>query len=194
MEWKLQDTNYPSTFEFHEHRDRANHLTHQDHNMRLRRAARIIRQLEPMSVSDLGCGDGGLLKLLNNYGITAWGYDFCPGNVYGAIQDRQVDVEMIDVFNTRTVPRWGELTVMTEVLEHLADPHDVLEWVSENTRYILVSSPADENPDIDQSTDPCHIWAWDWQGYEDLVNEHFHVLRHERVEWSQLILAESRQG
>jgi len=153
----------------------------------------MIADVDPMSVADLGCGDGGLLKLLNNYGITAWGYDFTPANVLGAVEDRQVDVQLIDVFNTRTVPRWAELVVMTEVLEHLADPHDVLEWVSENTRYIFVSSPADENPDVDQSTDPCHIWAWDWQGYEDLVNEHFVVLRHERVMWSQLILAESRQ-
>lgn len=194
MEWKLQDTNYPSTFEFHEHRDRANHLAQQAHTRRLKASARMIADVDPMSVADLGCGDGGLLKLLNNYGITAWGYDFTPANVSAATQERQVDVQQIDVFNTRTVPQWAELVVMTEVLEHLADPHDVLEWVSENTRYILVSSPADENPDVDQSTDPCHIWAWDWQGYEDLVNEHFHVLRHERVEWSQLILAESRQG
>lgn len=192
MQWKLQDTNYPSTFEFHEHRERANHLAHSDHNQRLKEAARLVASVDPMSVVDLGCGDGGLLKLLNNRGITAWGYDFCPANVYGAVLDRQVDVELIDVFNTRTVPRWGELAVMTEVLEHLADPHDVLEWVSENSRYIVVSSPADETKE--NSKDECHIWAWDWQGYEDLVNEHFRVLRHERVTWSQLILAESRQG
>jgi len=157
--------------------------------MRLRRAARIIREAEPDSVVDLGCGDGGLLKLLN--GMDCWGYDFTPANIVGA-EERGVDAKLIDVFNTRDVPRWGDLAVMTEVLEHLADPHDVLEWVSENVRYVLVSSPWGESPDTGQGTDPCHIWAWDWTGYHELLSKNFTVLRHEKVDWSQLILARSK--
>lgn len=156
--------------------------------MRLRRAARLIREVEPISVVDLGCGDGGLLKLLN--GMDCWGYDFTPANVQAARYERDVNVSMVDVFNTRTVPRWGQLAVMTEVLEHLKDPHDVLEWVSEHVDYVLVSSPHGENP-ANGPTDPCHIWAWDWQGYEELLSKNFSVLRHERVDWSQLILARS---
>ena len=188
MEWKLQD-DYPSTFEFHEHRERANHLIHQDHNMRLRRAARMIRECGPSSVVDLGCGDGGLLKLLD--GMDCWGYDFTPANIVGC-EERGVDGTLIDVFNTRDVPRWGQLVVMTEVLEHLANPHDVLEWVSENCEFIVVSSPWGENPEINQGTDPCHIWAWDWAGYEELIRKNFSILWHEKVDWSQLILARSK--
>jgi 2-polyprenyl-3-methyl-5-hydroxy-6-metoxy-1,4-benzoquinol methylase len=190
MEWKLQG-NYQSTFEFHEHRPRANHLIEQQHNQRLRMAARMIANLQPRSVVDLGCGDGGLLKLLNGYAITAWGYDFCPGNVEGAVnaKDRGLDVQLIDVFNTRTVPEWGQVAVMTEVLEHLADPHDVLAWVSENVEYVLVSSPHGERPD---SFDECHIWAWDIPGYAEMVSEHFEVLQHETADWSQLIVGRSK--
>ncbi len=191
MEWRLQDTDFPSTFEFHEHRERANHLAHHDHNQRLRRAARIIWELNPVSVVDLGCGDGGLLKLLN--GFPSWGYDFTPANVEAATNERQVDVQLIDVFNSRMVPRWGQLAVMTEVLEHLAHPRDILEWVSEHVDFVLVSSPRNERGDSDLGTDPCHIWAWDWEGYENLLSEHFNVMRHEAVEWSQIILASTKR-
>lgn len=193
MEWRLQQSNYPSTFEFHEHRERADHLSQSDHNPRLRAAAEMVKDLDPASVVDLGCGDGGLLKLLNNFGITAWGYDFSPANVDAAIDERNVDVQQIDVFNIRTVPRWGQVVVMTEVLEHLADPHDVLEWVSENCDYIVVSSPSGENPALGP-TDECHIWSWDWEGYHDLVSEHFTVLKHEAVTWSQIIAARSKNA
>lgn len=190
MEWRLQDSDYVSTFEFHEHRERANHLAQREHNPRLRRTARLIWDLNPISVVDLGCGDGGLLKLLN--GLPCWGYDFCPANIEGG-KEREVDIEFIDVFNTRDVPRWAELVVMTEVLEHLAHPHDIVEWVSENCEYLVASSPHGEHPGCELGTDPCHIWAWDMEGYYEMVSEHFTILRHEVIDWSQIIVGRSKK-
>jgi hypothetical protein len=184
-EWHLgQD--HVSTFEFHEHRERAPHLEQPIHRQRLVRAAELVRELEPASVVDLGCGDGGLLSLIPD--IPSWGYDFQPTNPAGWAE-RGVQAEQLDVFNTREVPRWGELAVMTEVLEHLADPHGVLDWVSHHVTYVVASSPRYENGEYHGD---CHAWAWDEPGYRALFEPRFEVLTHEGSDWSQLIVAKSR--
>ncbi|GGK61374.1 hypothetical protein Sme01_03120 [Sphaerisporangium melleum] len=187
-EWRLFDGDTPhvSTFAFHEHRDRAPHLEQPLHRDRLHTAADAIRRLAPASVVDLGCGDGGLLSLLD--GIPAWGYDFHPASAT-AWAGRGVIAERLDVFNARHVPRWGQLAVMTEVLEHLADPHGAVEWVSRHAQFTVASSPKDETGD---EHGDCHAWAWDMDGYRALFDPHFEVLDHVPVGWSQLVVGRSR--
>lgn len=136
---------------------------------------------------DLGCGDGGLLSLLTR-DLDAWGYDFSPVNQQGWAE-RWVTAEVRDVFNDRDVPRWAELAVCTEVLEHLTDPHGTIEWVARNTRWIVASSPHSET---DRNHGDCHAWAWDYDGYRELIEPHFEILTHETVHWSQLITGRSR--
>lgn len=184
-EWHLgQD--HVSTFEFHERRDRAPHLEQPDHRQRLKRAARLIRRLKPASVVDLGCGDGGLLSLIRD--IPSWGYDFAPANAAGWAE-RDVQAEQRDVFNARDVPRWGELAVLTEVLEHLADPHGVLEWVSYHVTHVVASSPRRESA---TAYGDCHAWAWDEEGYRALFDPHFIVTDQIGLDWSQIIVARSK--
>lgn len=187
-EWRLFDGDVPhvSTFAFHEHRDRAPHLEQTMHRDRLLRTAELVRALSPASVVDLGCGDGGLLSLIAD--IPSWGYDWHPASAQGWAE-RGVHAEHLDVFNGRQVPRWGQVAVLTEVLEHLAGPHGVVEWVSRHAEYVVASSPKDET---DQSHGDCHAWAWDMAGYEALFAPHFEILTHEPAGWSQIIVGRSR--
>lgn len=187
-EWKLFDGDRPyvSTLDFHRDRERAPHLEQPDHRARLKRCARLIHNMDPASVVDLGCGDGGLLSLIKD--IPSWGYDFQPGNE-PAWAERRVNAERRDVFNTRDVPKWGDLAVLTEVLEHLADPHGTIEWVSRNTTWIVASSPRHETADFHGD---CHAWAWDEDGYEALIAPHFEVTSHIGLDWSQIIIGRSR--
>jgi 2-polyprenyl-3-methyl-5-hydroxy-6-metoxy-1,4-benzoquinol methylase len=120
---------YVATARFHEHRERAPHLEQQAHRGRLSRVAHLIRTLRPNSVVDLGCGDGGLLSLIKD--IDSWGYDFQPSNAAGWAE-RGVAVELHDIFDPAAEVRWGEVAVMTEVLEHIANPHGVVGWVARN--------------------------------------------------------------
>lgn len=186
-EWKLFDGTTPrvSTFAFHAHRDRARHLEQIDHRQRLEACARIIRGLTPASVVDLGCGDGGLLSLIAD--IPSWGYDFQPSNTEGWLE-RGVTAKLRDVFNSLDGVTWGEVAVLTEVLEHLADPRTVVGWVSRNVTWVVASSPKDETGDRHGD---CHAWAWDMDGYRALFEPHFDVTRHESVGWSQLLVGRS---
>jgi len=184
-EWKLYqgDVAHVSTSEFHEHRERATHLEQEVHRPRLEHAAQLVRMVG-QSVSDLGCGDGGLLSLIPD--LDAWGYDFAPANVAGW-DERGVRAEFLDVFGAdRDKVVFGVTTVVTEVLEHLTDPHAELRWIVRHSPFIVASSPWTEN---DQHHDECHAWAWDQNGYRDLVEQAgYRVLRHDLVNQFQIIL------
>lgn len=191
---------HQSTFEFHSDRERAPHLEQGTHTGRLRLAAEMIQEaahgvrqrgeLIP-TVSDLGCGDGGLLSLLKDSpALISWGYDFAPANAAGWAE-RGVQAQPFDVFGKdRASVRLGSVAVATEVLEHLADPHGVVRWIGETSRFLVASSPWTEN---DISHDACHTWAWDMEGYRALVEQGgFTVVRHEQVGQFQVILGEHR--
>src|SRR5678816_1829435 len=182
-EWRLQETDYPSTFAYHEHRERAPHLEQSWQNARIYKAAKLIRLSGARTVVDLGCGDGGLLSVVQSFGIECWGYDFCPANALGWVE-RGVRGELRDVFNDRPDDiRWGDLAVATEVLEHLSDPHGTVEWIAQHSPNIVASSPWGERPN--QGTCDSHIWAWDMEGYAAMIGKHFEILDHRKVEWSQ---------
>lgn len=193
-EWRLFDSPVPhvSTAEFHADRDRARHLEDPTHQPRLTRAAELVADAAercdgPVTISDLGCGDGGLLSLVSGLG-DAWGYDFQPANVAGWVE-RQVRAEPLDAFGADRAPvRLGAIAVTTEVLEHLADPHGTLRWIHGSAAAFLVaSSPADETP---ANHDECHAWAWDEEGYAAMITAAgFRILTHDRVGRFQLVLA-----
>lgn len=183
-----------STVEFHRDRPRAPHLEQPAHRPRILAAATFVADavaiLGETTVSDLGCGDGGLLSLVQSLpGVRAWGYDFQPSNAVGWVQ-RHVDAHLADVFGAdRDSVELGSVVVLTEVLEHIADPHGVMQWLGEDGRVtcIVASSPWGERPMVH---DECHCWAWDAAGYADLMRHGgFTVLRHEPLGPFQLLLA-----
>jgi hypothetical protein len=191
--WKLfpGKVAHVSTPEFHEHRERAAHLEQEGHRPRLIKAAEFVEQAQAvdqsrLSVSDLGCGDGGLLELLKARQWPAWGYDFAPANEAGW-QERGVDASRLDVFGAdRDKVRFGDIAVVTEVLEHLSDPFEAVRWIGLHSSWIVASSPHDETG---KWHDECHAWAFDVQGYRALISGGgFQLVRHEIVGRFQLIL------
>lgn len=189
-----------STPEFHQHRERAPHLEQEVHQGRLHKAFEFaihaLQEHAPrvdrdVTLSDLGCGDGGLLSLLRGVvGLDSWGYDFQPSNAAGWAE-RGVEAQETDVFGPyRDLLNIGDISVTTEVLEHLAMPHQVVRWIGTRSRYLVASSPWNETP---ESHDECHAWGWDQDGYRALlVQGGFEVLRHETVGQFQVVLGERR--
>lgn len=162
-EWRLFDGPAPEWTgpEWHAGRGRAAHLEDPAHRPRLLLAASHILGLaaggtEP--VVDLGAGDGGLLSLIDP-AVDCWGYDLCPANITGAVV-RGVRVYLADV--TAGEIDWAPVVVLTEVLEHLADPHALLAQAAANGRAVVASSPAGETPARHYEF---HAWAWDPDGY-----------------------------
>lgn len=146
-------------------RERAPHLEQDGHRERLYEAERHVTaaavNFGVETVVDLGCGDGGLLSLLQDR-MACWGYDLSPVAVRAAQDDRGVDARLLDAVAQPESVEWGDLAVLTEMLEHLVDPHGYLAEVRKHTSVIVASSPGLET---DQSHYEFHTWAWDLPGY-----------------------------
>jgi SAM-dependent methyltransferase len=168
MEWKLfeGDTSIKTTKEWYSEREAAHHLEENKHIPRLTQSALLVKDcidLGASSVVDLGCGDGGFLSLIKEFNIKSWGYDISIKNVEYAKTVRNVDCRYTDFSNDSGI-EYGDVAVLTEVLEHLADPHTVIKNLP--AKYLIASSPCNET---DQTHYVHHLWAWDEEGFENLL-------------------------
>lgn len=193
-EWRLfPEGTVPefTTAEWYAGRERAPHLEQAAHRDRLFLATEFVRMLAAANgcrtLSDFGCGDGGLMSLVDcTAGLTrCWGYDLCHAAVEGACE-RGMTAGVLDVVTGN--PEYGDITVVTEILEHLTDPHAFVTRMARETRYLVASSPANESL---WSHYEFHAWAWDMAGYRNLLEQGgWRVIRHEQVAGFQVIAAE----
>lgn len=172
---------FPFTTEWYSTREHAPHLEQPVHQPRMRAvsalAARATQEFGFANIVDLGAGDGGTLSLLTWLALPMWGYDLMVPNVDHARDVRGVDIRFLD-FEAEPID-WAELTIITECLEHLADPHSMVCRIGEHSQAIIASSPASETP---ESHDACHAWAWDQEGYAALITQGgFDVVEHQVV-------------
>lgn len=187
-----------STAAWHAPRSRAPHLEEAAHQPRLYLARDMILQacgqIPYCTVTDFGAGDGGLLSLIEEHGIPCHGYDFTPANVAGAAE-RGMHVELRDFTDGQPLA-WGDVAVVTEVLEHMADPHGFLRLAHDNdVSAVVASSPAEET---EHNHTEYHVWAWDMAGYAAMVTAAgFDVVRHEKTAQGgmafQVLLAARRE-
>lgn len=187
-EWKLfsGDVAPFTDDDFYRDREAAHHMEQGGHRERLLRALDYAifakEQFGCQSFSDLGCGDGGWVEAATKVGLKAWGYDMQPSNVEHAQKVRNVDVQLVNFEKDPVV--YGDCSVLTEVLEHVSDPHGILHNLP--SRVVIASSPYHETGDAHYEF---HNWAWDEQGYNAMIRSAgFEVVRHENVWLNQVIL------
>ena len=124
---------------------------------------------------------GGFLSLFNDDKYTiAVGYDFQPANAAGWEQ-RRVHASALNFVEHWDAINWADVYVITEVLEHLTDPHAMVRRIYERGAQLVCSSPWNETYD---SHDACHAWAWDRDGYAKMITDAgFDIVAHET--WNQ---------
>jgi 2-polyprenyl-3-methyl-5-hydroxy-6-metoxy-1,4-benzoquinol methylase len=191
-EWKLWHGSNPpewTTPEWYGERPSAHHLEEGIHRGRLFAAADFVHSARQLGygpkVVDLGAGDGGLISMINTAEVKCWGYDLQPSNVDYAHHIRQVDVRYGNALEDEI--EWADIAVCTEMLEHLVDPHGFVKKISEHSRALVASSPANETS---ASHYAFHTWAWDAEGYYDLMEQGgFKVVRSRSVDYWTVVLA-----
>jgi hypothetical protein len=192
-EWKLFEGDVaPFTDdEFYRDREAAHHMEQEGHRDRLLKAieyAQYAREnLDVWHWSDLGCGDGGLVQQAGRDGLVIWGYDMQPDNVRYAQNVREVDVRLTNFEKDDTI-EYGDGSIITEVLEHVSDPHGLVKNLP--SKVIIASSPFGETGDAHYEF---HNWAWDQEGYAALIEQGgYEIIRHELVWLNQIILGVRR--
>ena len=177
-------------------RPHCNHLEAPSnaHTARLQAAAALASEAANDAsgyVVDLGAGDGALLSLLD-YGLknVSYGYEIIHADAEYARRVRGVTVYERNVSATLDETPLGPVVVLTEVLEHLADPHGFLAKLAQrdSVKFVVASSPWNETPVRHEWN---HAWAWDAEGYAKLFEgAGFEARQYHRVEWSQVCLFE----
>lgn len=210
MEYRLFDPENPPEWldpEWWRDRPHCDHLGSPTgaHVARLHAAAQLAARatlLDPVPerhtpyVVDLGAGDGALLSLLPEpLRSSSYGYDAIKADVRYAVDVRKVEVHLRNVARALdavpfTLPL-GPVVVLTEVLEHMADPHGFLRKLhaQDGVRYVVASSPHSETPERHEWN---HAWAWNQNGYREMFwNAGFTAVQGQLIEWSQLWLFEA---
>jgi len=115
-------------------------------------AQSLIGQHDLRSVADLSCGDGTLVKQLFDVPVTY----LRDGNI---LDDLGL-IESVDLF------------VCTETIEHLEAPWTVLERIAEKTRWLVLSTPLNEDPAIGNYE---HYWSFTADDVASLLHQsNFH--------------------
>jgi len=142
--------------------------------------ADVLRWCSPFihGVTDLGCGDGAMLRVLAtdlaNAGIPGFrvtGYDIGASDIAHANHLGPYEFRLANIARDARILELGELNIMTEVLEHMTDPHGFLEELRQimtgrlGHKFLVATSPGSET---DEWHNAIHLWAWDWDGYAKL--------------------------
>lgn len=166
----------------------CNHLDNRVHVARLEAAAETAERFaSDYRITDLGAGDGGLLSILKPaYRAQSWGYEIISDSVRYAQEVRGVDVRQANVLIDPV--ELAPVVVATEMLEHLEDPHAFVRklYADQRVKFFVASSPHSET---DQHHEWNHAWAWDHQGYEELIAQGgWTIYQHFDAEWSQIVV------
>lgn len=163
MEWRLNGPGATDLVEYYEHYPYIAPDYQAGFWPRIHMTADMIRGARQPSeaVCELGCNAGHLLELI---GPPCWGYDIGNGPLAvarAAGRDaRRADITTADL-------ALAEIVVLSEVLEHLDDPHGMLARLNRDpVRVVIASSPYLETGDRAYEQ---HCFAWDLDGYSALL-------------------------
>lgn len=136
------------------------HTLWQDHIQRVEFTREFIKEImaerDIRTVADLSCGDGAIAL---GVGAEEWYLgDIVPGDhcgFHGAIEE-----------TVQQIPNVG-LFILSETLEHVDDPLDLLMKIHDKADTLVLTTPLGEVDD----GNPQHYWGWDLDGIEGLLEQ-----------------------
>lgn len=164
----------PEFFHAHPHIPSYHQLGYEERmHMTVQAVVQTVLDNDIHDMLDLGCGDGELLWrvmmhqdipwMVNARGITAGREDVARARIRG------VDVVKGDFVAGADEYEVAPLVVMSEVLEHLMDPHGFLKQLhSRPIKFLVASTPSAETGDWHYEH---HAWSWDLPGFAKMMTD-----------------------
>ncbi len=176
--------------------DRSNSDAWQDEVYRYAKEIADLHNLQ--TVADIGCGSGyKLLKYLGNRKTIGLDVADTCETLRRRYPARQWAISDFSV----TLPEQVDLMVAADVIEHLLDPDQLLEFMlRHNPRFILLSTP-DRNL-IRMGThngppgNPHHIREWSMAELHAYLSERLEIIEHfhsNAAQWTQCVLARPKK-
>ena len=139
-----------------------------DHILRTYATAGMLSWLMPETVCDPACGDGSVVIKANELREIGKAYlsDIsAPSIALLKLQPLRFDSE-ISIGPAMENLHDVDAVVLTEILEHLEDPSELLGAVRRHSRFLVASSPLDERV---IGGNPEHVWGWTKAEYREML-------------------------
>lgn len=188
----------PGDAEWYKDRPVSDHINEPGHRQRLLQASELVQDVlhytNEATISDWGAGNGGLLHEFKKLTLEAWGYDMSPLAVAHGIQKYGVELSELDVTEVRPKRMAGNVVVLTEFLEHLENPHELVRQIFTlypQAQFVVASVPGFEDP---RKPYEYHLWCWHGSSFADMFTRiGWKVQRHFfRIDCSTQFLVASR--
>lgn len=169
---------------------------------------REVKTLQPVSILDVGCGEGFTLDKFynNNLGKELVGIDFLDKAIeIGKKAHPHLKLQPGTIYHIPFKPSSFDLVVCTEVLEHLEFPEKALDQLEKVTKkYCIISVPHEpwfmlanflRGKNLSRwGNDIEHINHWSRKGIAGLIRTKFDILEiRQPFPWT-LIVAEKRKN
>lgn len=140
-----------------------------DHIERLLVTGSVIAWLRPRTVADPACGDGSVLEAAYRQSPFEFAHlsDISVPNIEGLSPSFPHEKHARPITEAVEAIDDVDVIVLTEVLEHLADPDAILRLARPRARHLVASSPVSETA---SAGNPEHLWSWDEDGYEEMLS------------------------
>lgn len=148
-----------------------------DHRLRTLVTAAAIAWLTPDSILDVACGDASIVRAAQRLHAMKHIYlnDVSEAQVASlkdaaglALALANTKFGSMDAHHLlESVTGKVDVIVMTEFLEHVEDPDELLRLAATKARFLVASSPEMRPGQID--INPEHLWSFDRDGYRGLL-------------------------
>jgi hypothetical protein len=136
------------------------HTRWEQHRERVGRTTELLdwlaSKVDARTVADLSCGDGAIV-----YGSRhPW-----DGLILGDVAPASASYLVGPIEHTITLIPPVDVFVLSETLEHVERPAQLLAAIRQKARHLLLSTPLAEFDDRNQE----HYWGWDEAGIRELL-------------------------
>lgn len=147
-----------------------------EHRVRTLTTAGLISFLEPGSVLDPACGDASLVLAASRIRpiSRATLVDISAPSIAAVAEaitapwEARVGDAVEELEAAARDGRHYDAVILTEFLEHVPDPDQILRLAKPVATWLVASSPLLDDPHRDDDN-PEHLWAFDNEGYHDML-------------------------
>lgn len=150
-----------------------------DHVLRMTMTASLLSWLRPATVIDPACGDASIVitahalnpmqkALLNDISKPNF---YRIGTELRPILPEELQVSCVPIEDAlMAAPATFDTVVLTEILEHVENPVDILKMARVRASTLIASSPVFLDDSI-LDDNPEHLWQFDAAGYQEMLTE-----------------------